>query len=177
MVTEHWIFDSSYYWTECRRHHVNNKRHSLAVRHSNYNSKNAGSNPAGVIGTGFSRKFWESILVSTNVIRRTAQYYSSSMGSNPVDINMVKSSTSEILRALFITRHHRIMEIRSQFEKHAWVRFPLVSSGAGWYFEIRSSDHSPRRVAKICEKQFAELPRTLLTRLRTSSPRRTKTVQ
>ena len=47
MVTEHWVFDWSYYWTECLWHQVNNERHSLVVRHSNYNSKLAGSNPAG----------------------------------------------------------------------------------------------------------------------------------
>ena len=52
MVTEHWVFDSSYYWTECLWRQVNNERHSLVVRHSNYNSKNAGSNPAGDLETG-----------------------------------------------------------------------------------------------------------------------------
>ena len=86
MVTEHWVFDSSYYWTECLWRQVNNERHSLVVRHSNYNSKHAGSNPADAIkiagtvprrGTG---NF-------DNVIWRIAQYYSGNTGSIPVDIN------------------------------------------------------------------------------------------
>ena len=53
-----------------------------------------------------------------SAIRRITQYNSSNTGSNPVDINVVKESTLEILRVLFATRHHRIMEnTLGQFEK------------------------------------------------------------
>ena len=131
MVTEHWVFDSSYYWTKCRRRHVNNKRHSLAVRHSNHNSKNAGSNPAGALV--FQRM---PISADFGVLRITTMSSGELLniirvvrGSNPVDINVVKSSTSEILRALFATRHHRIMENNALAIRETWVRFPMVSSG------------------------------------------------
>ena len=58
------------------------------------------------------------LWIMHNVIRRIAQNNSSNTGSNPVDINVVKESTFEILRVLFATRHHRIMAITlGQFEK------------------------------------------------------------
>lgn len=58
------------------------------------------------------------LWIMHNVIRRIAQYDSSNTGSNPVDINVVKESTFEILRVLFATRHHRIMaNTLGQFEK------------------------------------------------------------
>ena len=68
MVTEHWVFDSSYYWTECLWRQVNNERHSLVVRHSNYNSKHAGSNPADANSKLSPPSFGSVAVVSISIV-------------------------------------------------------------------------------------------------------------